>query len=373
MLHVDLPALPEFRSLTRERADVCVSIYLPTTPLTQDVEASRIAFGNLVKVAHDQLVATGFDKRRLAALGELLDDLAEDDEFWRLQANSLAVLATPDRVSTYRLANTLTETVQVSDRFHLGPLLRAFTFSNAAFVLALSENDIRLIEVFPDLPPEAVRVPNLPKDAASALGRSTLNDRSPKRRITGSEGQKTRLAQFARIVDAAIRPVLSGSEIPLILAATEPLASLYRSVSSHHNLLPETLTASNDRSSAQEIAAAARPLLDAHNAGQLTEFRDLYELRAGDGRTTMDMADAARAATFGAIEALLVDMDSVHAGTIDEETGAVTFAEAEGPQSYDIVDEIMSRALASGAKVMAARSEDIPGNGSLAAILRYAA
>lgn len=151
------------------------------------------------------------------------------------------------------------------------------------------------------------------------------------------------------------------------------MASLYRSVSSHHNLLPETLTASNDRSSAQEIAAAARPLLDAHNAGQLTEFRGLYELRAGDGRTTMDMADAARAATFGAIEALLVDMDSVHAGTIDEETGAVTFAEAEGPQSYDIVDEIMSRALASGAKVMAARSEDIPGNGSLAAILRYAA
>jgi hypothetical protein len=32
----------------------------------------------------------------------------------------------------------------------------------------------------------------------------------------------------------------------------------------------------------------------------------------------------------------------------------------------------MSRALASGASVMAARSEDVPGGGALTAILRYA-
>jgi hypothetical protein len=100
-----------------------------------------------------------------------------------------------------------------------------------------------------------------------------------------------------------------------------------------HNLLPETLTVTNDRSSEQEIAAAARPLLDAHNAHQLTEFRDLYERRAGDGRTTTDLADAARAATFDAVEAPLVDMDSVQAGTVSDETGVISFAEAEGPQA----------------------------------------
>ena len=372
MLHIDIPSLPEFRALAGERADMCVSIYLPTTPLTQDVEASRIAFGNLVKSAQEQLVAAGADKRRLSALGEHLDDLAEDDAFWRLQANSLAVLATPDRLRTFRLANALTETVQVSDRFHLKPLLRAITFPHAAYVLALSENDVRLIEVLPDLPAETVKVPGMPRDAASAVNKSTINDRSHSRRITGSEGQKVRLAQYCRMVEAALRPVLSGTQLPLILAATEPLASLYRSVSSHHALLPETITATNDRSSAGDIAAAARPVLDAAYARQIADFKATFEKRSGDGRTTTDVSDAARAATFGSIETLIVDMDKVVPGTVDDETGAVTFAD-EGAASYGIVDEIAGRALATGATVLAGRTGDIPGGGDLAAVLRYAA
>jgi hypothetical protein len=36
-----------------------------------------------------------------------------------------------------------------------------------------------------------------------------------------------------------------------------------------------------------------------------------------------------------------------------------------------VVDEIVSRALKSGARVVAARKADVPGQGSLAAILRY--
>jgi len=37
-----------------------------------------------------------------------------------------------------------------------------------------------------------------------------------------------------------------------------------------------------------------------------------------------------------------------------------------------VVDEIVSRALKSGARIIAARKDDVPGNGVLAAILRFA-
>ena len=74
------------------RADVCVSIYLPTTPITQDIQQARITLSNLAKEAIRQLQETGTDKRRLAALQEHLDDLADDEEFWRFQAHSLARL-----------------------------------------------------------------------------------------------------------------------------------------------------------------------------------------------------------------------------------------------------------------------------------------
>jgi hypothetical protein len=44
------------------------------------------------------------------------------------------------------------------------------------------------------------------------------------------------LRQFARQVDKALRPVVTGSRIPLVLAAAEPLASTYRSVNSYSHL-----------------------------------------------------------------------------------------------------------------------------------------
>jgi hypothetical protein len=371
MLYVDVPTMTEFGMLNKARADACVSIYLKTTPLSQDADASRIELGNLSRQAREQLEGRGFDKRRLASLMEHFDDLAEDEDFWRLQANSLAVLVTPDSMRTFRLANALVPLVEVSDRFHLNPLLRAITFPHSAFVLAISENAVRLVEVFSELPPATVKVDGLPKDAASAVGKSTLNSRSASGRIHGLEGQNVRFRQYARKVDAALRPVLSGRDTPLILAGTGRIPSVFRSVNSYPHLLGGDIETSPDRMSEGELAQAARSVLDAAYGEDVAGLRALYEARRGDGRATSDLAAAARAATYGAIEALLVDMDETISGTIDEQTGALALADGPGPASYAIVDEIAGRALSTGAKVLAVRKQDLPEEGGLAAILRY--
>jgi hypothetical protein len=304
-------------------------------------------------------------------LMEHFDDLADDGPFWRLQANSLALFATPDRLLTFRLPNAISSMVAVSDRFHLKPLLRAITFSNSAFVLALSENAVRLVEIHADQPAVPVTMEGLPKDAANALGKATLNDRSPSGRIQGAEGQNVRFRQFARQVDAALRPVLSGREMPLILAATGRLASVYRAVNSYPNLLPDGIDDSPDRISESDLADAARPMLDAAHTAELSALRALYEVHGGDGRATCDLSKAARAATYGAIETLLVDMDAVVPGTLDDQSGAITFAEAADATNYGVVDEIASRALSTGARIIAVRKADLPGSTGLAAILRY--
>lgn len=369
MLYLDTPSSRDLSGLNEVRADVCVSIYLPTTPLTQDIDKARIKLSNLSREAVRQLEDAGTDKRRLAALQEHLDDLADDDGFWRYQAHSLAIFATPDSLRTYRLANKLGQLVEVSDRFHLKPLIRAITFPHAAYVLAISENAVRLVEISPDLPATTVDVPGLPRDAASAVGKSTINDRSPSGRIQGKEGQKTRLAQYIRQVDAALRPILAGSDVPVILAAAQPVESLFRSVSSI-SLLPDTVAGSHDRTSDADLAAAARPVLDAHYQAQIADFRALFDTRKGQRRTTTDISDAARAATFGNIDRLLVDIEAVVDGFVDEETGAVTFDDSGDARNYGVIDEIAGRALRTGARVLGVRSDDIPDGKRLAAILR---
>jgi hypothetical protein len=372
MFHVDIPTLADIATLAAVRADGCVSIYVETTPVTQEIGSRRIAYGNLVRDAMAQLADAGFDKRAAARLAEALDDLGEDDAFWAEQAVSLAVLATPDSLRAFRLANRLTAMAQVSDRFHLKPLLRAATFPQDAVVLALSENAVRLVEVTADLPPREIRVPGMPGDAASHAGKASLNDRSPMGRVTGSEGKNLRLRQYARAVDAALRPVLAGRSAPLILAATNPIADIFRGLCSAPGLLPEGIDVSPDRTPDHELAASARPALDAAHARATAAFRDLYAARAAQGRATSDIAQAAHAATMGAVSDLMVDIDVVVPGLVDPETGAVTFADSESAATYGVVDEIAARALAAGARVLAVRAADMPAATPVAAVLRYA-
>jgi hypothetical protein len=372
MLYVDIPSLADLKSLAAHRDDICVSIYLPTTPVSQETVRDWIELKNLAKEALRQLETASTDKRRVAALMEHLDDLVDDDEFWRFQAHSLAVLATPDNVRTFRVPNALAKIVEVSDRFHLKPLLRAIAFPNTCYVLALAEGAVRVIQVSADLPPAVVRVDGVPKDAASAVGRASVNDRSPSGRIQGSEGQKVLLRQFARKIDHALRGLLTGSDIPLVLAASEPLASIYRSVNTYTHLAKAGIDGSPVRSTDAQLADRARALLDGQYRDEIAQWKMAFVARENEGRATTDIAHAARAATYGAVETMLVDIDEVIPGTVGEKDGAVTLAKSANASDYGVIDEIASRVIRSGGRILGVRKADIPGGKSLAAILRYA-
>lgn len=370
MLHVDIPRLSEIKKLIHVRADACVSIYLPTTPKTARIGASRIAFGNVVKRTLEQLDAIGVDKRGRVPFEEELAAIADDDDFWALQANTLAVLLTASNARIYRLATSVPETLEVSDRFLVKPLLRAIAFPQTAFVLALSENAVQLVEIFPDIPPVKVRVPGLPKDAASAVGRASVNNLTQNTRIANAEGQTVLLRQYARKVDTAIHGVLAGHELPLILAATQPLAGIYRNLNSYPHLLPEGIAGSPDRLTKGELASAARPVLDDYYRAEVQAAVQQFNEARNDRRATTDIDEVARGATRGAVELLLVDIDNVLRGAVSR-TGAVELSSRPAPGDYDVIDEITGRAIDTGARFLAVRQEDLPDPSPLAAILRY--
>jgi hypothetical protein len=371
ILPTDIPTRAQLERLLAARDPWSVSIYLPTDPSSRG-EAERIELKNLAGEAWTQLGQAGAARADIAAIDDELADLVDDDEFWRYQARSLALFLTPSTTTTFRLPNNLISVVEVSDRFHLKPLLRTATFPHAAFVLALAQNSVRLLEIAPELEPGEIRVPDLPKDVASAVGKSSIRDRAPSRRIQGSEGQKTRMRQYARQIDQALRPLLSGLDLPLILAATEPLDSIYRSVNSYPSLVAASLPGNPEALSDAELAESARRVLDDLYAAELRTIQETYALRASQRRASADIADVARAATFGLVDTVLVDIDESVPGYVDEQSGAVTFDDADDAVNYGVVDEIARRVWLNGGRVLAIRRDDIPGNGSVAAILRYA-
>ena len=371
MLHVDIPSHDDLDSLLTERGDGHISIYLATTPVSTEIDASLIELKNLTSEAVRRLGAAGTDKGVIKAVEEMLEELLDDAAFWSTQANSLALFVTPMGIRTFRLPNRIGSSVHVADRFHVKPLLRATTFPNAAFLLALAQNSVRLIEISPDLPAWPVHVEDLPTDAASAAGKASLGDRSPSGRFQGAEGQKRHLAGFARQVDAAIRPVLTGTGLPLILAATEPLDAIFRGICTYPLLVETSVSGNPEEASEGQLAIAARPVLDGLYAAELAALGARFGERRGQERATTDIADIARAATFGAVDTLFVDIDRAMPGSVDETSGAVALDEGADSTGQGVLDEIARRVFLNGGRVLAVRAADVPDGAAAAATLRY--
>jgi len=392
MLHIDIPTLAEFKALAQIKGETCVSLYLPTSRLGKNAGTNRTAFKDIAREALSQLKEGGADKNKITVFEERFDRLAGTDHdvqdqdkirklqrakpdpiesFWHYQANGLAVLATAGMMRTFRLPNSPKPLAEVADRFHLTPLIRAMTSPHDIFVLALAEESVRLVHAFANFPPQRLQVPDLPANAEEATRRPSFHVRAPRRRLQNLEGEKVLLHQYVRKVEHAVQGALAGQNAPLVLAGEEPLASMFRSVNTYPKLADEMIEGNPDQITDGELEDAAIPILDRLYSRELKAVIALYD-ELKPRRATTDVSYAAHAATAGAIEQLLVDLDAVVPGLVSDIDGSVTYSVSDDAETYSVVDEVARRALYTGARVLGARQEEMPDRAPLTAILRYA-
>jgi hypothetical protein len=367
----DIPTKADVERIAALRGPACVSIYLPTGTTPAEADRARIELKNHLAAAVRSLEKRGVPRDRIHAVQTEGERILDDRDFWRYQSRSLAVFLDGDLAETFRLPNRLGTACEVADRFYVKPLLRALTFPQSALILALAGNSVRLLHISPDRPPERIDVPGMPRDVAAAVGKTSISGRQAEGRIQGAEGQKVRMLEYVQAIDRALRPVLASSTEPLILAAAEPLLGIFRGAGEHPRLVPEVIAGNPEDKTDEDLAAAARGVLDRLYARKVGELRETYEGRIAAGTALVDLSDIARAATFGAVESLIIDFDRRVPGTVDEDSGAIRLDAEDAPGDYGVVDEIIRRALASKAKVYALRAEDVPGGGAAAAAVRY--
>ncbi|GAA1326658.1 hypothetical protein ACFSWE_04210 [Leucobacter albus] len=367
-MHTDIPLRSEIEQLAETERPNLITIVLRTSPVTTEAEANRIAFGNLVSEAVAEHTAHDGDAAEIAATEAGLRALLDDTQLWRYLSHSLVVFASPERTITYRLPNELESEYFSGNHFRVVPLLRTITFAHDATVLALSQNDVRLIAIGPDHRGSELPVPELPSDLLDTFNVEDPGVDSHRRRLHGPEGHDARLLGFARAVDRATAPVLRGTRGPLILAAAQPLDSLFRSVTRNAKLLDDGINGNPDNRSTTELDAAAREILDRYYAAELAERQEQFGSLQAAGRAVTDLSDIARAAVAGAISTLYVDMDAHPEGTLDEQVGGLV---AESTAGYSLVDQLASKVLASGGRVLALRADEVPGGNGIGAEVRF--
>lgn len=364
-----LPAQADLRELTSHRDEACVSIYLRSSPIPRESDESRIALKGAVAHAERELKEKGIDPEQLREIIGPLEDLDDDPDFWTDQTRGFAIFAAPGFLRVFRLINDLRNHLAVGDRFDIGMLLRAVSFSHEAFVLTLTEGTIELYTLSSS---QAVRhlELQLPDDVHSVLEYTTNEDDSPMPRAQGANGEKTEQRKYCRIVQDAVLNAIGDSTIPLILAASTELEPAYRAINRYRHLAEQGIGANPESLSLVDLTERARAILDDLHSAELASWWEHFEVERSRDKATTDLGHVARAATAAAIDELVFDMDSPLEGSIDE-AGALEVARGVSADSYGIVDEIAARVLRSGGTVRAVRSADMPVGSPVAAVLRY--
>jgi hypothetical protein len=307
--------------------------------------------------------------------------LVDDSEFWQHQADGLALFASPDWFSKFRVALPLPEDATVSNRFRIRPLLPIVSGDGAFLLLALTENTVRLFETTRHSIAELDLGP-IPGSKAEALWHE-----DPERQLqyrSGGEGtaefhghglgdeiRKAELERYLRAVAKGLGERVGQIGRPLILACVGYYEPIFRSVSDYPVIVDQIVEGSPERLKAEELHAKAWPMIESLQTAAMEKVIDLYHELAGTGRTATDIGEIVDFAAQGRVDALLIAEDAPeHWGSPGETSREITISEQRQPFDHDMIDLAAAETIEKGGVVHV-----IPGSIGdgvpVAAILRY--
>lgn len=377
-----LPA--DVEALLEERPGPCISIYLSNLHTGTRTAQGAIRLRHLLDRLGEELSARGFDESAGAALLVPLEELLDDAMFWNRQEEGVALFRAPGFTRTFHLPRAFVERSTVGEHFIVKPLLPLVAGDDVFYVLALSQNEVRLLEATGgavrrlgsgDLPHSLVDALGEQKTAqylqyhtasSAAAGVSAVYHGHG----VGPGDTKDELRRYVRQIEAAVRKLLAGRTAPLVLAGAEPLPSLYREIGGSAHLADATIPGNPEPLADEELGERGRQLL----APVFQETRRRAAARfaelAGTGRASSDVTEILPAARHGRVEALFVACNTDLWGRLDPLEKVEVHA---APQAGDeeLLDAAALFSLRYGGTVYGLDRGEVPGGGDLAAVFRY--
>jgi hypothetical protein len=362
------------------------SIFLPTHRTGTEMQQDPIRLKNLLREAENQLLAAGLRRPDVSSMLEPAEALLADGDFWQHQSDGLAVFASEGQFERFRVPLRLVELVIVARRFQLKPLFPLLTGDGHFYILALSQNEVRMLEATRHSVDE-IEVEQLPGSFREAVGlddqekglqfHTRSADRGGQRAAMfhghgpGGEITKELLTKYFRQIDEAVCGLLNDDPAPLVLAGVDYYFPIYREVSRCRQLAGEGVAGNPETLKPAELHAKAWPLVEPmfRQARQAALAR--FQQLAGTGRTSTNVEEILPAAHQGRVEAALVATDRQQWGTFDSKTQAVVLQETADAHNEDLTDRVAIEAYLKRGVVYALPSGDLPDGAALAAIYRF--
>lgn len=363
-----------------------VSLFMPTHQAGRETEQDPIRFKNLLREAEDRLLAKGLRSPDVREILKPAQRLLQEPGFWRNQSHGLAVFFTSEEFHSYRLPLPFEELVMISHRFHLKPLLPFFASDGHFYILALSQNQVRLLEgtrntvdeidleSMPQSMTEALQYERFDKQLQFHTGTSSADTGDRAGMFHGhdpSDEDKNALLRWFHKIDDELPNLLVGRQSPIVLAGVEYLFPLYKEANSYPHLVEEGIPGSPEELRPEELQAQAWPLVQPFFMQAQEQAAAQYRQLSGTGQTTTDVKEAVLAAHHGRVDVLFVALGVQVWGNFDPSTNTVHVHQAPEPGDEDLLDLAAIQSILNGGTVYAVEPEQVPDHAPLAAVFRY--
>lgn len=383
----------DLERLLAPREDMHVSIYMPTHRMGPETQQDPVRLRNLLDKAAEQLHAIGLRTPAvdafLAPARELADGAA--DRFWQYQADGLALFLTTDTFFAFRTRIAFSELLYVGRRFHITPLVPVTGDGGHFYILALSQNNMRLLEASrtgvsevaltgtSTSLNEALRFDEFERQlqfrsasapGAAGTGQSVFHGQGS----SGDEASLRRyLQRFVHDVESGVRAALSDRSAPLVLAGVTELQGIYRAENRYAHLVEQGIEGNPDQLDAAELQRRAWPIVRERFRQAKEEALEQFQLLAGrgDARAAHSLETVLPAALYQRVASLIVPRGAHCWGTFDPETEKVEVQAEVQPGDEDLLDFAVYHTLRHRGEVYLVEPEEMPLDAPVAAIMRY--
>ncbi len=392
---MDLFNREHLRALATTNSDPCVSLYMPAVRFEAEADQNPIRFKNLIKKAKQELNDQNFGYKQINGLFQPAERLLERSSYWHEQSDGLAGFLTPGAAEFFRLPVQFDELVTTGGRFHLKPLFPLIATNNRFYVLALSQNSVKLYQAT-HFSMSKVQTREIPESLEEALA-FDVPERSVQQHTAARAGErgdsmfhghgtpnsddehaapKSDLHRFFRMIDDGLKETLHDENAPLLLAGVKYYLPIYRDVNTYDGLIKDRIIPGNpEHLGPSELHEKAWEALEPVFLASQDEAKETFHTLHGhnDGLTSDDLREIIPAATFGRVDTLFVPVGMHQWGAYDADQNEVELHETHQSGDEDLMDLAAVRTYLNGGRVHAMRTENMPLPSRIAASFRYKA
>lgn len=380
--------LEQIKGLAQQTENPSISIFLPTHRAGQDTQQDPIRFKNLLRDAEKQFLDSGMGPREVSALLEPAQALLGDPYFWSHQYEGLAVFMTSEDFHSYRLPFKVEELLIIAQSYYVKPVLPLFTNNGHYYILAISQDGVRLFEGtrnsvgqidLPDGTPvnleEALRLDGRQKTlqmhtgtSQSEAGQGMFHGQGP-----GEEEQKVWIEQYLNLVDTGLKDIFREQQLPLVLAGVDYLLPIYRKVSEYANIMQKGITGSPEYLRPEELQEQAWPIVEAYFRQETEKTVEQYHQLADTDKATDNVEQIVAAAFNGRVDKLILSIENQIWGAFNPKDGKVTRSSNGQSKKHNLalLDFTAMNTLQNGGTVCALSQDEMPTDSPIAAVFRY--